>query len=108
MANIHPKHEAQANHPSRISPHRHILTNAVGTQKTVHVDTAYRRVLPGDTILLCSDGLWELVLEHEMEEIIRSTIDPQESCNKLIALAKERGGTDNISAIVVKFPKARA
>jgi len=108
MADLHPKHEEQAQHPSRTSPYRNILTNAVGTQETVHVDTTFRRILPGDSFLLCSDGLWELVLEYEMEEIIRSTENPHEACNKLIALAKERGGTDNISAIIVNFPKATA
>jgi protein phosphatase len=108
MAELHPKHQEQAQHPSRISPHRNILTNAVGTQVAVQVDTTYRRAAAGDSILLCSDGLWELVLEYEMEDIIRSTENPQEACSKLISLAKARGGTDNISAIIVKFPKASA
>lgn len=108
MAELHPKHEDQAQHPSRTSPHRNILTNAIGTQENVHVDTTFHRISPDDSFLLCSDGLWELVLEYEMEDIIRSTENPQEACNKLIALAKERGGTDNISAIIVKFPKANA
>ena len=102
MPELHPDHEQQANHPSRKHPMRHVLTRAVGVNEEVAVDLKRHRIKPGDSIVLCSDGLWELVLEYEMAEIINAAATPQEACDKLIALANERGGHDNISVIVIK------
>src|SRR5262245_526475 len=102
MPEHHPDHEEQANHPSRTHPMRHVLTRAVGAHEEIEVDLKRHRIKPGDSIVLCSDGLWELVLEYEMAEIINSSSSPQEATERLVALANERGGHDNISVIVIQ------
>lgn len=57
----------------------------------------------GDTILLCSDGLWQEVRDNEIEKILFSQTNPNDACKKLISTANMKGGEDNISAILVKI-----
>jgi serine/threonine protein phosphatase PrpC len=59
---------------------------------------------PYARLLLCSDGLWNMVPEDRLQEIVSHHKDPQETCNQLIKLANERGGLDNISVVVVQMP----
>lgn len=89
--------------PRRTHRLRNVLWNAVGKEE-LYVETAVRRLPPGSQLLLCSDGLWELIEDHELQAILEATPDPQTACHKLVELAKARGGKDNISAIVVKMP----
>jgi len=53
--------------------------------------------------LLCSDGLWGVVPEKRIVQIINSTREPQEACRKLIDYANQSGGPDNITAILIRF-----
>ncbi|MEL6150482.1 MAG: SpoIIE family protein phosphatase [Chloroflexota bacterium] len=92
----------QSTDPRRTHRLRHILTNAIG-QEGMRVDTAMKRVRQGETLLLCSDGLWELIEDEELAEITRAAPDPQAACDTLVTLANERGGNDNISVIIVEF-----
>ncbi|MEL6524740.1 MAG: hypothetical protein AAFQ07_03425 [Chloroflexota bacterium] len=55
-------------------------------------------------MLLCSDGLWNMVSDDDIFEIIQNTPDPQQACDKLVALANNNGGADNITAILIKTP----
>lgn len=55
------------------------------------------------TLLFCTDGLWKMVDETCIKNILTSQISPEEMCNRLISLANEKGGIDNITAIVVKL-----
>lgn len=87
---------------ARQSPYANVITRAVGIQKNVQVDTLLFDIIPGDTFLLCSDGLHgytedpndlaESLSDHEVEKV------PQ----KLVDLANGRGGKDNISAVVLR------
>ncbi len=73
----------------------------------LYIDTLTRRLPPRAHILVCSDGLWRNISDVELREIVRNpSLSPQEACNKLVALANERGGSDNISVIVVQMPPA--
>ena len=60
---------------------------------------------PGDTILLCSDGLTDLVWDDEIQKIIRSKKDMKAAAEALVNLANERGGHDNITVVIMSTPK---
>ena len=90
---------------ARAHPRRNVVTRALGPKPEVDVDTYGGKLSPGDVLLLCSDGLSEYVPDHEIEGILRQST-PQEAVDMLIALAKERGGSDNISALVVQAAPA--
>ena len=82
---------------------RHTLTRTVGIEPRVSVDTPQSRVLPGDVFLQCSDGLYSMVTEAELRRIVTS-LEPAQACGRLIAMANERGGPDNITLQVVRIP----
>jgi protein phosphatase len=87
-------------------PKRNVVYRALGQNDELEVDTLMRRLPPGAHILICSDGLWGNISDDELREIVRKqTLSPQEACNKLVALANERGGSDNISVIIVQMPR---
>lgn len=86
-------------------PQRNVLYRAIGQTQDLEVDTLTRRLPPGSSVLLCSDGLWGLISEKDISAIVQSTIDPQEACEKLIALANAQGGHDNITAILLRVPQ---
>lgn len=90
---------------ARAHPRRNVVTRALGPKPEVDVDTYGGKLSPGDVLLLCSDGLSEYVPDHEMEGILRQSTS-QEAVDMLIALARDRGGGDNISALVVKAAPA--
>ena len=54
--------------------------------------------------MLCSDGLWGLVDEEKMKEVLEEFPDPQAVCDRLIELANEAGGSDNITALLIQMP----
>jgi len=80
------------------------LYRAVGFAEEVEID-AMSRNLTGAKMLLCSDGLWNHVTDDELLEIVESVDDPQEACDKLVALANTKGGSDNISVILLEMRK---
>ena len=58
---------------------------------------------PGDWLLLCSDGLWEMVRDNRIREILSSAASAQEACDRLIAEANKNGGEDNVTAVIARF-----
>lgn len=87
---------------ARNSPYANVITRAVGIQESVQVDTLLFDILPGDTFLLCSDGLAGYTEDpNELAEIL-SGDDPEALPQTLIDLANQRGGKDNITALVVR------
>lgn len=86
---------------ARASSYRNIITRALGHRQDVEVDLFLEQVGPGDRLMLCSDGLYTLV---EPEEIAEIAIDGplQDDVDDLIALANERGGTDNITVVLIE------
>jgi len=57
--------------------------------------------------LICSDGLWGLVPDEKLKEIVLESPTPQSACDKLVALANAKGGTDNITVIILKIPSSK-
>jgi protein phosphatase len=78
------------------------LNRAVGTSPSVEIDLIIGRPRPDDAYLLCSDGLSKMVPDEEVAEILREAKHPQEAIDKLIARANDKGGLDNITAILVQ------
>ena len=60
---------------------------------------------PGDTILLCTDGLTDLVWDDEILKIIRSKKDMKQAAEALVNLANNRGGHDNITVVIMSMPR---
>jgi protein phosphatase len=82
---------------------RHVVTRAMGTKIDVDVDTAKVPLLPYDLLLLCSDGLTDMVSDWQIAETINENIaDLDLAAKKLIALANQNGGKDNISVILMQ------
>lgn len=85
-------------------PQRHILTAALGSGKDVAPDKPEHPVAlqAGDSLVLCTDGLWSLVGEQDIAAVIRANT-PAESCISLVKMALERGGPDNVTLLVLKI-----
>jgi protein phosphatase len=89
--------EEEAEH----SPRRNIVTRALGVESTVEVDVAELPVFNGDLLLLCSDGLTRGVPCREMLRTLQREGDLGEKTDRLIALANDAGGEDNITVMLV-------
>ncbi len=83
-------------------PQRNLIYRSLGAgHKTVEVDIFHETLLPKDALLLCSDGLWEMVREDDLRRLLSEESSPQKICDQLIDLANANGGEDNITAVVV-------
>lgn len=82
---------------------RNILTRAVGTSEDVECDCRIEDLKNGDIFLLCSDGLTEMLEDSEILAIVNGSGEAERSCEDLIRKANEKGGDDNVTAIVVEF-----
>jgi len=92
---------------ARSSYYRNVITRALGYQSEVQVDLFHLPLQAGDMVVLCSDGLHGLVGDEEICEIVRS-MPLADAVDRLIDLANERGGTDNITAIVAQVDELDA
>ena len=84
-------------------PHRHILTAALGSGREVSADISQQAITldNGDSLVLCTDGLWGLVSEQEIASRIGNH-GPANACRELVNLALQRGGPDNITVLVLR------
>jgi protein phosphatase len=83
---------------------RHILTNALGgSTEHVDVDVDVLRLESGDRLLLCSDGLTDLVEDDDIGETLAATQASSDACDRLIQQALDRGGRDNVTVIVAAY-----
>jgi protein phosphatase len=86
------------------SRHRHILTNALGgSSDHVQVDTDRIRLEDGDRILLCSDGLTDLVDDATITSVLNETTRSDDACERLVQRALDAGGKDNVTVIVAAY-----
>lgn len=84
-------------------PQRNAVLRSLGDRAEPEVDIFSLRLLPGDALLLCSDGQWEMTRDPEMERIIAEEPDPQRASAALAAAANQAGGEDNIAVILVRM-----
>lgn len=86
---------------ARLHPDKNIITRAVGAEKTVLVDLFESVLEPGDRILLCSDGLTNMVEDSVILETLNQEGDLESKTEQLVRLANENGGKDNITVITI-------
>ena len=91
--------EQAANHPARSQ-----LTRSLGGEPGVQVDLFRNPLLPGDAFVLCSDGVWDLVSRKEIAEAVSLPI-AEDTAERLVGLALERGAPDNVTVLVVHMSK---
>ncbi|OGO78421.1 MAG: hypothetical protein A2Y23_11185 [Clostridiales bacterium GWB2_37_7] len=82
-------------------PQKNIITRALGTEYDIEVDLGKQGIMEGDYVLLCTDGLSNLIKDDEIMELVLKAKDVEQACDNLINKAKENGGYDNITVVVI-------
>ena len=86
---------------ARNHPQKNVITRALGSDASVEADYFEFKLRPGDVLLLCSDGLSNIVTDEEMLEQARETNDPEYLCRALMDIALQRGARDNVTVVAV-------
>ena len=87
---------------ARHHPRRNIVTRAIGIEPEIQVDLWELQLAQNSRVLLCSDGLVDEVEESLIEEVLRTEVDIESAADRLIAMANDHGGRDNISLVIVE------
>ena len=95
------RHGEMTEEEAAVHPQRHILTRALGVSAEVEADMWELELRTGDRLLLCSDGLTNEVGTEEIAGILGEIDDPEEAAQRLVDVANEHGGADNITVVVV-------
>lgn len=82
-------------------PQKNLITRALGAEEEVEVDSSRVEIRPGDRLILCSDGLPDMVPEARISDLVSGGQDAEESTRKLVSAALSAGGTDNVTVVVV-------
>ena len=82
-------------------PQRSQIYRSLGDKPNTPIDIFKQQLHPGDKLLSCCDGLWEMVRNPQIESVLNTALDPQTACQQLIDLANDNGGEDNITAVIV-------
>ena len=85
-------------------PQRHVITQSLGSHRDIQPHVASHALEPGDCIMLCTDGLTNIVPEDDIAGILQGGT-PRQACEQLVEAAKAAGGTDNVTVIVMKFTR---
>lgn len=88
---------------ARVSTRRNFLSRALGTDPDVRIDCARHPLAPGDRYLLCSDGLTNMLEDEEIAAVLQGPEPVQHLAERLVALANDRGGRDNISVVIARL-----
>jgi protein phosphatase len=83
-------------------PGRHQLTRSLGSEPLLQIDVAKDKIIPGDTYLICSDGLWSQITQNDIEDILHNRV-PDRACKEFVNLALKSGAPDNVTAIVFRI-----
>ena len=87
---------------------RHVITSTVGGDSSdVRVDVHKLHLQAGDVLLLCSDGLTEMVKDDELAKVLAEVENPELACYQLVGRANEAGGQDNITAVIARYAEQR-
>jgi protein phosphatase len=86
-----------------LHPQRNVIYRSLGHKREVQVDSFIEVLKPDDTLLLCSDGLWEMIQDNQLiVRLIEGSATPAQACQKLVDAANAAGGDDNIGVVVVR------
>ena len=88
---------------ARSHPDKNIITRAVGARNTVEIDFFNEELAPGDIVLMCSDGLTNMLEDGEIHRILEAQGSVEEKAEKLVRAANNNGGKDNISVILIEL-----
>jgi len=88
---------------ARNYPGKNLITRAIGTESVVECDIFHRRVSKGECLLLCSDGLSNLLDDQEILFEVVHGANRKSSCERLLAIAKNRGASDNVTCVLVQI-----
>ena len=86
---------------ARNHPDKNIITRAIGALDTVEIDFFHEELTPGDIVLMCSDGLTNMLEDEEIESILKEPVAIEEKAGRLIEAANNNGGKDNIAVIII-------
>lgn len=87
---------------ARIHPQRNVIYRTIGDKKEAEIDFFVQKLNPGDSMLLCSDGLSGKVEDAEIWRLVSLSRSPQEACEQLVQAANDNGGDDNVTVIIVQ------
>jgi protein phosphatase len=83
---------------------RHVLTSALGgMEKVARADIQRLKLAGGDRLLLCTDGLTDMVADEGIAEVLASTESSDAACRRLVDLALENGGKDNVTVVLARY-----
>jgi protein phosphatase len=102
------RHGLMSHQQAAASELQSILTRALGAEDRVNVDADEIELFPGDSLLLCSDGLTRMVPEDEIAGILAEVPPVRVAAERLVRRANERGGEDNITVIAIRLNKSRS
>lgn len=88
---------------ARTYPGKNLITRAIGTEPVVNCDLFHRKAEGGECLLLCSDGLSNLVDEQEILFEVVHGVNKQQCCNRLLNIAKNRGAPDNVTCVLIQL-----
>lgn len=87
---------------ARSHPKKNLITRALGVDKKVLSDVFTTRIEKGSTLLLCTDGLSNMIRDEELERTVKRHSDLESLCKELVELSYDRGAPDNVTAVVVR------
>ena len=88
---------------ARVHPQRNVILRALGVLEDLEIDLDSMAILPGDRMLLCSDGLSGVLEDDQIVSLLDDADEPELGCRELIKAAKDRGATDDITAVLIYF-----
>jgi serine/threonine protein phosphatase PrpC len=91
---------------ARFHRQRNVIYNTIGDKSNLEVSLYHITLQSGDRLLLCSDGLSNMITDEEILDISRSHASPAEACQKMVEATKSAGGNDNITAVIVQIDAA--
>lgn len=86
---------------AQVHPQKNVITRSLGVAESVQIDLCYQEMTPSDQLLLCSDGLTDMVHEDEIQTVLQNEAALQEKCDALVKMANDAGGLDNISVVII-------
>ena len=88
---------------ARIHPYRNVIYRSIGADEMVEIDIVRRKLISGDVLMLCSDGLNGMLSDDQIRDVLMVNPDPTSAAKELVVAANAAGGEDNTSVIVVRI-----